>query len=462
MKQHRKTGLLALGLIIFLLLSTFVSCIPKKSLTPSFAPMPVPVNNITACYPSFNPASIVVAAGTTVTWTNHDDVPYFIVDDSQNFAINLPAEGSFTVPFTDAGMFNYHCMSHPSMQGTITVLNGVNCRSLPSASPTIEPTNDIISGSKEKLSPLQVASIEAKTRLSVVAIDAETTSYDISGNSVKNRIEGTGWIYDKNGLILTNNHVVENATSITVTLDNGQRYSAKTVRTDPIGDLAVIDIGVDGLPALTMGDSSLMKIGDYVIAIGDITGNGIRVTQGIISGTDVTFNVKAEETLYDTLETTAEITYGNSGGPLINMDGEVIGITTGATMTINGEEVASYAISSNIARPIIRELIEKGYVTRAWLGITVSDVEELQAMGYKPTVGKGAYIISVANNSPASKCGLRAGDIIVKLDGRLITSADDLVQAIRSSKVAQKMEITYWHNSTEYSNSITAVQNPEP
>ena len=268
------------------------------------------------------------------------------------------------------------------------------------------------------------------------------------GHPITNRLDGTGWIVDSNGLIVTNNHVVAGANSVTVTLQNGKTYLAKTVRTDPIDDLAVIDIGTSNLQALTMGDSSAMTDGDLVVAIGNALGEKIEATQGIISDTGVTFAVDSRETLYNTLETTAQIVHGNSGGPLVNMDGQIIGIISGATLTITGEEVMGYAISINTAKPDIKELVQDGYVTHAWLGATVCSAGDFQTIGQDPAVATGAFIIQIASNSPADKCGLKAGDVIIRFNDKVITTTDDLVQAIRSSDVGQQVALTFWRNET--------------
>lgn len=316
--------------------------------------------------------------------------------------------------------------------------------------------------SNDAVSQLQITDIETKIMPSVVTVDAETTSSDTLGNPVTNRLVGTGWILDENGLIVTNNHVVEGATTVVVTLDDGHSYIARTVRTDPIEDIAVIDIDTANLQAVPIGDSSAITVGDFVIAIGNALGEKIEATQGVISDTGVTFTVDSRETLYNTLETTAQITYGYSGGPLVNMDGEVIGITSGATLTSTGKEVIGYAISSNTAKPVIQELIKDGCVNHAWLGVTAFSAVEFKTMGYDTVVDTGAYIIQVDDDSPADKCGLKAGDIIISLNDKVITTADDLVQTIRSSDVGQQMEITYWHDGTINDTDVTLVQNPIP
>ncbi len=194
-----------------------------------------------------------------------------------------------------------------------------------------QASNNILSSVNPSNSPA-IANIINKVRPAVVAIDVELAASNISGHPITEQIAGSGWVLNQDGLIVTNSHVVEGARNVTVTLESGQTYTAKTIRTDPVNDLALIDIGVGNLMSVTMGDSSKIRVGDQVIAIGNALGEEIKATQGIISSTNATFTVDNQETLNNVLETTAPIVHGFSGGPLINMDGEVIGITTGACL----------------------------------------------------------------------------------------------------------------------------------
>jgi serine protease Do len=219
---------------------------------------------------------------------------------------------------------------------------------------TLTTTTPTKPPSTTSLSLPDIAAVVAKVKPSVVAITSQITSIFGTQNA-----EGSGWIIDSNGLIVTNNHVVEGAKTVTATLEGGQIYTAKSIRTDPINDLAVIDIGINNLPAATVGDSSELRVGDWVVAIGNALGQGIRATQGIISATGITITVDTGTTLYNLLETTAAINPGNSGGPLVNMRGEVVGITS-AKLSAVGIEGMGYAISSNTAKPIIEQLIQQG------------------------------------------------------------------------------------------------------
>ena len=439
MKREGTLKSLIVVLALILLMVSTVACSAVAKAPSAIASLPVPADKVVVQNSSFDPSITVVTVGNAVKWTNLDQISYSISEDNQSFAFDLPAGDSFSINFTEVGVFNYHCTDHPRIQGTITVSNGDTCKA-----PAVTDS--------------AVAELVTKVRPSVVAVNTELTVNDIFGRPVSQQLAGTGWILDSKGLIVTNNHVVEGAGVVTVTLDNGQTYPAMTVRTDPVNDLAVIDIGVSPLPAVKMGDSSSMEVGDQVIALGNALGQGIRATQGVISNTDSTMTVDSRETLYNVLQTTAPIDFGNSGGPLVNMNGEVIGITSAAKITRTGTELAGYAISSNIAGPIIQQLAFNGCVTRAWLGVTTSSVGQFQSLGYKLSLDQGALVTKVAANSPAEKGGLRPGDIIVGLDDKSITSTDDLVKGVRSNLVGQAVEINYWRDNQPNTTVITLLE----
>ena len=203
----------------------------------------------------------------------------------------------------------------------------------------------------------------AAVKPSVVAINTEVTITSFFGPATQQGA-GSGWILDKDGIIVTNNHVVEGAKTITVTMDDGRTFTVnnKSVYTDSLNDLAVLRIDAKNLPALKLGDSSKLRVGDWVVAIGNSLGQGIRATEGIVSRKGVSLPVDQGQTLYDLIETSAAINPGNSGGPLVNMAGEVIGITSAKIADI-GVEGMGYAISIDTATPIIQELVNKGYVS---------------------------------------------------------------------------------------------------
>ncbi len=302
-------------------------------------------------------------------------------------------------------------------------------------------------------SPLpSIADVVAKIKPSVVAINTELVTYDIFNRPFTQEGAGSGWIIDEDGLIVTNNHVVEGATTITVTLADGTTLPVDTSRvfTDPLTDLAVLEINATNLSPADIGDpSDEVRVGDLVVAIGNPLGLGISAKEGIISRLGVSITVSGQ-TLYDLIETSAAINPGNSGGPLVNMKGEVIGITS-AKIAMVGVEGMGYALSINNALPIIEDLVTIGYVIRPWLGVVLH-----------PRYDKGALITYVAPDSPADKAGLEPDDVIISFNGQEISTAQGLIQAIHSCQVGQRVEITFLRDEAENITHATLTESPPP
>jgi len=317
------------------------------------------------------------------------------------------------------------------------------------------------SGEEGALALPSIADVVEQVKPSVVAIDTEVITYDIFRRQYTQPGAGSGWILDKGGLIVTNNHVVEGAKTVTVTLADERTFTAETVRTDALTDLAIIKINADNLPAARVGDSSKLRVGDWVVAIGNALGRGISAKEGIISRTEVSIDVSQGQTLYDLLETSAAINPGNSGGPLVNMAGEVIGITSAKLAAVEVEGLG-FAISSNSASPIIEQLVQNGYVIRPWLGVGLSSVNQWIATRYKLAVDEGAFITQVAIGSPADEAGIEAGDVIVDMDGTEITSAEDLMQTIHTSEIGQGVTITFWRGDEKIVTVATFIKSPAP
>jgi len=308
-----------------------------------------------------------------------------------------------------------------------------------------------------------IADVVAKVKPSVVAITTEVVSFDFFNRPFTQQGAGSGWILDKNGIIVTNNHVVEGASIITVTMDDGSTFTVdqSTVFTDSLNDLAVIKINAQNLPAVTVGDSTPLRIGEWVVAIGNALGQGIRATEGIISRKGVSIPVAPGQTLYDLIETTAAINPGNSGGPLVNLAGEVIGITSAKIATV-GVEGMGYAISAETAIPIIEELITSGYVTRPWLGVVLYTVDQFAVARYELAVESGVLITQVVQNSPADIAGFKPGDVITRFAGREIATAEDMIRAIHFSEIGQKVPATYWRGKAEYTTEVVPIESPPP
>jgi serine protease Do len=308
-----------------------------------------------------------------------------------------------------------------------------------------------------------IADVVALVKPSVVAINTEVTAYDFFNQPYTEQGAGSGWVIDSNGIIVTNNHVVEGAKTITITTDSGETYNAdiNSVFTDPLNDLAIIKIKATNLPALKTGSAANMRIGDWVIAIGNALGQGIRATEGIVSRQDVSLQIDIDQTLYDLIETSAAINPGNSGGPLVNLAGEVIGITSAKIASV-GVEGMGYAISIDTATPIIEELVNKGYVTRPWLGVGLYTVDQTAITQLDLKVEKGVLVTQVVADSPADKAGLKKWDVIVSISGEDVTNVQELTQMLHAATIGEPLEIKYWRGDTEYTTTVTPTESPRP
>ena len=304
-----------------------------------------------------------------------------------------------------------------------------------------------------------IADVVAVVRPSVVAINTEYVSYDIFNRPFTQQGAGSGWIIDEDGLIVTNNHVVENADSVTVTMADGRTFSAETVHTDGLSDLAIVKVNAGNLPAAKVGDSDALRVGDWVVAIGNSLGLRISATTGIVSATGVSLSILPGQTQDDLIQTDAAINPGNSGGPLVNLAGEVIGINSIKIAQV-GVEGMGYAISSNTAEPIIQQLVQQGYVIRPWLGVGLYTVDQFAIMRYDLAVEAGVLITEVAPGSPAAEAGIEAGDVITSFDGQEITNTDELIQLIHSSQIGETVEITYWRGDSSNTTQATLAESP--
>lgn len=299
-------------------------------------------------------------------------------------------------------------------------------------------------------------SVIAAVRPSVVAIETEVPGYSVFGAYTQEQA-GSGWIIDANGLVVTNNHVVEGASSVTVTLEDGRAFAAQAVYSDAYSDLAVIKINAQNLPAAKLGDSSSLRVGDWVVAIGNSLGMGISATKGIVSATGVSVTESAGNTLYNLIQTDAAINPGNSGGPLANLAGEVIGINSVKISDV-GVEGMGYAISIEEALPILQQLISNGHISRPDMGATFYTVNQSIASLYGLAVNQGALITQVTINGPADTAGLRAGDVITAVDGTVVTTADGLQLLLQSYKVGQQVQVTYYRGSNKQTVSVTLAE----
>ncbi len=244
---------------------------------------------------------------------------------------------------------------------------------------------------------------------------------------------GSGFVIDPSGIILTANHVVANADSVTVKLHDGRVYTATEIKTDPRTDVAIVRIQPEAkLPSIPMGDSDAIEIGDWVLAIGSPFGLDATVTSGIISAKGRGGMKIADRE--DFLQTDAAINPGNSGGPLINLMGEVVGINTAISTRSGGYDGVGFAVPINLAKWVADQLIERGTVTRAYLGVAIQPVNNDLSKHFNVPVGKGALVTEVVPGSPAAAAKLEAGDLVLKFNGREIHGPRDLQGVVERLK----------------------------
>ncbi|MCC6208841.1 MAG: DegQ family serine endoprotease [Gammaproteobacteria bacterium] len=252
---------------------------------------------------------------------------------------------------------------------------------------------------------------------------------------------GSGVIIDaEQGYVLTNNHVVDKATEIRVTLMDGRQLTARLIGADPEADIAVIQIPAEGLAALTLADSSHLRVGDFVVAIGNPFGLGQTVTSGIVSA--LGRSGLGIEGFEDFIQTDASINPGNSGGALVNLRGELVGVNTAIIAPGGGNVGIGFAIPVNMASQIMAQLVEYGEVRRGQLGIAAQDLtpELAQAFGVHD-LSQGVVVVQVGDNTPAAKAGIKSGDIIVNINGREIRARSELRTAIGLLRIGEKIKI---------------------
>ncbi|MCF7935790.1 MAG: DegQ family serine endoprotease [Synergistales bacterium] len=252
------------------------------------------------------------------------------------------------------------------------------------------------------------------------------------------RGKGSGSIVTQDGYILTNNHVVADADTISVTLASGKEYKAELVGKDPTFDLAVIKVDAQGLPTIEMGDSKNVQVGEWVAAIGNPFGLEHTVTVGVISAKNRTINA-GNLNFQGFLQTDAAINPGNSGGPLLDMEGNMVGINTAIVPNAQG---IGFAIPVDMARQVMDDLMKYGKVKRGWLGVYIQPITDEIADAYGLEGTEGALVSDVVDGSPAAKAGIHRGDVITKVEDETISKPDDLVFAIRKHMAGDRVSLT--------------------
>ena len=265
---------------------------------------------------------------------------------------------------------------------------------------------------------------------------------------------GSGFIIDKQGLVVTNNHVIQGAEDIFVSVNGSKEYKAKVIGKDPYMDLAVLKIeSNEKFQPVSFGDSDKARIGDWVIAIGNPFGFGGTVTSGIISSRNRDIGLTRYD---DFIQTDASINVGNSGGPLFNLNGEVIGINTAIIAPGSSGSIGiGLAIPSNSASKVISQLIKYGETKRGWLGVRIQKVTKEIAEVEKLEEPEGALVASVAEKSPADKGGIKAGDIILEFDGKKVDTMRTLPKLVAETEVGKRVKVKVWRNQKLISKNVT-------
>ena len=307
------------------------------------------------------------------------------------------------------------------------------------------------------------AEVYASTVNSVVSINCSAVSTNIFGQQTESASSGSGFIYTADGYIVTNQHVVANASSINVTLYNGDTYPATLVGSDSDYDVAVLKIDAKDLPAVTLGSSTDVNVGDTVMAIGNPLGElTFSMSQGIVSCVNRAINV--EGTPFNMIQVDASINPGNSGGPLMNLYGEVVGIVSAKYSTYSSTTVEGlgFAIPIDDVKSIITDIMENGAVTgKAYMAVTVGTMNSQMAAQYSIDIDQGVFVYSVVKGGAGDKAGLRLGDVITKMGDTTLTSRQDLSAALKSYRSGDTATLTVFRDGSYITTDITFDQQPQ-
>lgn len=321
--------------------------------------------------------------------------------------------------------------------------------------------------SDREVAQVQTVKVDGKTQMSMSEVYASNVNSVVSinvsattnyfGQTVQTAASGTGFFITEDGYILTNHHVISDASSVKVTLYNGETYDAKVIGSDEDYDIAVLKIDVTGATPVVLGDSSKVAIGESVAAVGNPLGElTFSLTVGYVSALDREVTLSSGTTM-DLIQTDAAINSGNSGGALFNCYGEVVGITNAKYSSSSSSGSASidnigFAIPINHVKNIITSIIEKGYIVKPYIGVSVTTVSsEMVSYG----LPQGAAVKAVSENSPAAECGLKINDIITAINGEEITTSSELVKIVSASQPGDEMTLTVYRQGESEQLTLT-------
>jgi putative serine protease PepD len=291
------------------------------------------------------------------------------------------------------------------------------------------------------------ASVYQSAYKGVVEITVETNSSPYGGQA---EAQGSGFVYDNAGHIITNEHVAEGANSISVRFWNGATYKASVVGSDPSTDVAVIKVNAPAsiLDPIELGDSSALQVGQTVVAIGSPYGLEETVTEGIVSALHREMTAPNNFTIADSIQTDAAINHGNSGGPLLDLSGRAIGINSQIKSNTGENTGIGFAVPSNTVKSIVSQLLTNGNVQHAYLGVGIA------------TASNGVEITQVRSGTPASAAGLKTGDVIVSIEGRKVTNAGELGQAVDAKRPGDTVKIAYTRNGSTHTVTVKLAVRP--
>ncbi len=297
--------------------------------------------------------------------------------------------------------------------------------------------------------PLSVTSVYNRASRGVVEITVDSTASSPFGRQSQ-QAQGSGFVYDDAGHVITNEHVVDGAESVSVRFWNGATYKASVVGTDPSTDVAVIKVDAPAsvLHPLQLGDSSSLQVGQAVVAIGSPFGLENSVTAGIVSALHREMTAPNNFTIADSIQTDAAINHGNSGGPLLDLNGRVIGVNSQIESDSGGNDGVGFAVPSNTVRSIATQLIGSGTVEHAYLGVSIA------------SAAGGVGIGEVRPGTPAARAGLRTGDVVTAIGSKRVRSASDLSSAIDARKPGDRVSLTYTRNGRSHTVTVTLAERP--
>lgn len=335
------------------------------------------------------------------------------------------------------------------------------------APPTAAPTPSPAPTSTAAPAPIgalpSVSDVVDHVRPGVVAILVESVGVDFFLQPVPQQGAGSGGILTPDGLIFTNNHVVEGARKITVAMPppDSRTFQAQLVGRDPATDLAIIKVNASNLPTLKLGRSTDTRVGDWVVAIGNALAleGGPTVTVGVVSAMGRSIRGSQGPDLQDLIQTDAAINPGNSGGPLVNLRGEVIGINTAILANAQG---LGFAIAADGAKPILDQLMTRGRVSRAWMGVSVATVTPALAIQNGLATNQGVFVADVVRSSPAERAGLKVNDVIVAIDGQDLPTARALTDFLLRKHPGDAIKLDLFRGQSKLSLNLTLSDAPAP